>query len=98
MLSLFKIGKYIKEVMMEKEGLSGLTNGQFEIIIASDVDRDALIAELYHEEEQCAEIIVKDDYSHPVIRLFPSRKRDFFIFDLNAFLAILLEAKKRLEV
>ena len=66
------------------------------ITIASDVIRDVMLAELYHGNEQWAEVVDDPAASGLTIRIFPSEQGTGYVFDFEEMLAILQQARARL--
>ncbi len=68
-----------------------------ECIIASDVERDELVAELYHDGEQWAELSYDQEREQFRITLFPPTSGGSFSFDLAETEAAIEHAKSRLR-
>ena len=67
------------------------------VIIADDVDRDDLYAEIHYDDMQWAEIVFDQTTHRFLLALFPPMDRDHWTFDLAAAEAALIEARTALE-
>lgn len=65
----------------------------FSIEIASVADRDTLVAEIWFGKKMVAELQKKSDY---VIQIYGSNSPDPWAFNLDEWISVLTEAKKRL--
>lgn len=67
---------------------------KFDITIGSVPHREELVADIFYEDIQFAEI--SEDTGKMLIELTPKPGKDYWVFDLEEFLLVIQEAKKRL--
>ena len=67
-----------------------------EIIIASDMEREELFAEIYFKDVQWAEVIFDQQKGYFQIEVFPPKDGGSWVFGLSEMQEALVEAKKRL--
>ena len=66
----------------------------FELIIASDCDRDELSCEVHYEDEVIAEVTCENNKC--LIRLYPSSSKRWLELNYDTFIKAITQAKKHL--
>lgn len=73
-----------------------MKNGDFEFIIASPVDREKLICEIYHKDEIIAEVSHEGD--HLILEIYVPKNKQWWTIPLENFQQALSYAKNLLMV
>jgi hypothetical protein len=68
--------------------------GNFNFLIASPLDREQLVCEIYYGQELVAEI--SQENNRPCISIYPPQKEEWWTFGLSEFLKAVEDAKNHL--
>ena len=71
-----------------------MKHNHFEILITSPPDRELVVAEIYYNNEQWAEI--SQDTGNPIVQFYSPDHRKYWEFSYDEAIAVLEKAKQRL--
>ncbi len=69
---------------------------QMRIIIASDIDRDNIFAEIYHGDELWAEVFHDSENNQFKVKIFAPNSKEGYVFEVAQVQQILEKAKHSL--
>jgi hypothetical protein len=69
---------------------------EFRVVIASDLDYEDLVAEIYFKDQIVAMLTQELGFDYMEIEIYPSKTQDFWHFKFLEFENVIQYAKKRL--